>query len=260
MQNQFSSSDTPTTSGSVSESRSMVEARIDAYLDRACAPLFRSLPEEEARERRAEMRDHLESMIAAYVELGSSEMEAVSLALAQFGSEQSVGQAWKQECETTQAEAGRGAFWSTLRPIVGISAVNWMAMPMMLGGYAFLTRGYFDTGRALPAPLTAAAFLVFCAEYALFPGFLGFVAGRRARGKTLVASVLALPLIQLLCMAPAVLLYHGLNSSIFSLHNLSEMLGGTTLAFSVNFLGCGILGAGFALRRRKRALRLAGSR
>jgi hypothetical protein len=260
MQHQFSSSDEPTTSVFVSESNPMVQARIDAYLDRTCAPLFRSLPQDEAVEQRAEMRSHLENMIAAYVELGSSETLAVTQTLEQFGREQSIAQAWQQECDTVKVEAGRGTFWFAIRPVVGFSAVNWMVLPMMLEVYAFLTHGYFETGRALPAPLTAAAFLVFCAEYALFPGFLGFLAGRRTRGKTLAASLLALPIIQLLCMAPAALIYHGLHSPLFSPHSLSEMLGGTTLAFCVNFLGCGVLGAGIAQRRRKRAMRLAGNR
>jgi hypothetical protein len=40
----------------------------------------------------------------------------------------------------------------------------------------------------------------------------------------------------------------------------SEMLGGSTVAFCVNFVGCGVLGAGVARRRQKRAMRLARSK
>lgn len=130
-------------------------------------------------EQRAEMQSHLETMAAAYIELGFPEIEAVSLALEQFGSEQSVGQAWRQECDTVQVEAGRGTFWSAIRPVAGYSAVNWMALPVTIEIYAAITNGYYRTGRALPGLLTAAAFLVFCGEYALFPAFLGFLAGSR---------------------------------------------------------------------------------
>jgi len=257
MQQHFSSSEEPTVSAYLtSKSNPMVQARIDAYLDRTCAALFRTLPQEEAAEQRAEMRSHIESMVAAYIELGSSEIEAVSLTLEQFGSEQSVERAWRQECDTVQAEAGRGTFWSAIRPTLKYAVANAIALPLMLEVYAALTHRYFETGAALPSALTAAALLVFCAEYALFPGFLGFLAGRRARGKTLVASMVALPILQLLCLSLTMLISHGPTFS----HHMSEVLGGSTLAFCANSLGCSILGAGVARRRQKRALRLAKGR
>ncbi|MCW3052502.1 MAG: hypothetical protein JWN14_1672 [Chthonomonadales bacterium] len=257
MQHQFSSSEEPTLSAYVAlKGDPMVQARIDGYLDRSCAPLFRTLPQEEAAEQRAEMRSHMESMVAAYIELGSSEIEAVSLTLEQFGSEQSVERAWRQECDTVQAEAGRGTFWSAIRPTLGYVVANGIALPIMLEVYAAITHRYFETGAALPGSLTATALLVFCAEYALFPGFLGFLAGRRARGKTLVASVVALPILQLLCLSLTTWISYGPTFS----HHMSEMLGGSTLAFCANSLGCSILGVGVAWRKQKRALRLAKSR
>jgi len=257
MQQQFYSSEEQNTSVYQSSGSSpMVQARIDAYLDRTCAPLFRTLSQEEAAEQHAEMRSHMESMVAAYIELGSSEIEAVSLTLEQFGSGQSVERAWRQECDTVQAEAGRGTFWSAIRPTLGFSMANGIALPIMLEVYAAITHRYFERGAALPGSLTATALLVFCAEYALFPGFLGFLAGRRARGKTLIASVASLPILQLLCLSLTTLLFHGLTFS----HHMSEVLGASTLAFCANSLGCSILGAGVARRRQKRVLRPAKSR
>ena len=167
---------------------------------------------------------------------------------------------WKEECEETKVEAGRGTFWSAIKPIVGYSVLNCMALPVMLKVYMAMVNGYYQSGRALPAPLTAAALLVFCAEYALFPGFLGYLAGRRARGKTLVASVLALPLIQLLCLSSTALISVGLLGTTFSPHRLTELLGGSLVGDCVNFLGIGVLGAGIAVRRRKKTLRIAGNR
>jgi len=257
MQHHFASSEEPTIPGYLSAaSAPMVQARIDAYLDRTCAPLFRTLPQEEALEQRAEMHSHIESMVAAYIELGSSEIEAVSLTLEQFGSGQRVERAWRQECDTVQAEAGRGTFWSAIRPTLGYVVANGIALPIMLEVYAALTHRCFETGAALPGTLTATALLVFCAEYALFPGFLGFLAGRRTRGKTLVASVAALPILQLMCLSLTMWISHG--PTFF--HHMSEVLGGSTLAFCANSLGCSILGVCVARRRQKRALRPAKSR
>ena len=260
MQQQFSSSENSTPSGNLSESNSMVQAKIDSYLTRTCASLFLALPEEEALEQRREMKSHLECLIAAYVELGSSESLAVTQALEQFGKEQSVAQAWKQECETTKVEAGRGTFWSVIRPVVGCSLINWLLLPIALEVYAYITNGYYWTGKALPGALMMVVFLVFAAEYALFPGFLGFLAGRRARGKVLVASVATLPGIQLGCLLLSALIYRSVHVDVFPPHGINALLGGSIGSFCITFAGFGALGAVLARAKKRRALRLAGHR
>lgn len=62
---QFSSSEDSKPSGQSLGSERMLQARIDAYLNRTCAPLFLSVPHEEAVQQRAEMQSHLENLAAA---------------------------------------------------------------------------------------------------------------------------------------------------------------------------------------------------
>lgn len=250
MEQQFSPTDTSASSRQRTDATPLVEAKLDAYLTRTCTPLFRALPAEEAMAQRREMRSHLECLIDAYMELGSSETQALTLALEQFGKEQNVALAWKQECETANTLAGHGTFRSALRPLLRYSLLNGLALPILISGYAFLVHGYFETGRALPGLLTAAALLVFCGEYALFPGLLGYQAARRARGKALWATLATLPFVQLAVFGLSSLLFGDLQGPFTP--NVLE--AGSTLGFCVNFFGCAALGAGFAIRRRKRAL------
>jgi len=94
---------------------SNIQAQIDSYLDRICRPLARTLSAEEVAEQRAEMRTHLESLFAAYLETGKSEAEAIRLSLEQFGKEQKLQNAWRKECETTQLATHRSALWPGFR-------------------------------------------------------------------------------------------------------------------------------------------------
>ncbi|MCW3096718.1 MAG: hypothetical protein JWL77_2336 [Chthonomonadaceae bacterium] len=259
MQQQFSSEESKPF-GNPSENGPMVQARIDAYLNQTCAPLFLSLSQEEAMQQRAEMRSHLESLVEAHVELGFSEAEAVTLALEQFGKEQNVVRAWKQECEETRVEAGRGTFWSAIRPVVGYSALNWAVFVMLAELYSFLINGYSGVDGRPANLLMAAGILVFFGQYTLFPAFLGYLVGRRTRGKVLVASLLALPFIVQMCGLLAFETYwalglflppHGVQSDV------SPLLYLVPNGF---YFGFGALGAAAALWKRRRTLRLAGSR
>lgn len=189
------SSEEPISSQKRSDSSSMVQARIEAYLNRTCAPLFLSLPHEEAVQQRAEMQSHLESLAAAYIELGASEIEAVTQALEQFGKEQSVAQAWKQECEETRAEAGRGTFWSAIRPAIKWTLLNRFLYPLLLAGYAYLS-GYTPTYWMDIGHLGNIGMALVLMERLIFPIYLGFLVGRRVRGKILALSLPALPVLQ----------------------------------------------------------------
>lgn len=70
------------------------EARIEDYLDHVCAPLVGRIPYAERRAVRAEARQHLDMLIAAYTELGSEPAEAVEQALKQFGAPHELAQQW----------------------------------------------------------------------------------------------------------------------------------------------------------------------
>jgi hypothetical protein len=259
MQQQFSS-DEPQPLVHQAESSSMVQARIDAYLNRTCAPLFLSLPYEEATQQRAEMQAHLESMVAAHIKLGHSEIEAVTLALEQFGKEHSVAQAWKQECEETKAESGRGTFWSAIRPVAGYSLLNWAVWLLIVKVFEYLVNGLARSGVYLSEFLVWVALAVCVAQYTLFPAFLGFLVGRRVRGRTLAVALLALPCIITLCGALVLKAYNGFHLFQWQPESLFDIRDPETLLpFGLN-LGFGAMGVGAALLRRRRTRRLAGNR
>lgn len=233
------------------------QIRIETYLDRTCASLFLSLPHEEALEQRAEMQSHLDHMVEAYIELGASETEAVAQALAQFGKEQSVAQAWKQECETTRAEAGRGIFWDAMRPILRYAAVNYLVFPLLTELCCYILNAYSRLGKVIPTILIWPALIVFLSEFTLFPAFLGFVAGRRVRGKALAASVLSLPLVYVTLGYLVLGFYRLIHLLPPAVHVSSQWQALTVPGLYLAFGGLGALAARW---RRRKALRPAGNR
>jgi hypothetical protein len=236
------------------------QAHIDSYLDRVCLPFAGTLSADEAAEQRAEMRTHLEALVTAHLELGCSEAEAISLALEQFGKEHNVARFWKQECEETRVEAGRGTVWSAIRPVVGYTTLNWCVYPALLAMHAFVVNGLLLSGSVVADQLSLGVLTLIVSEFTLFPAFLGFILGRRARGKILAASLLALPCIVVLGGSLAVKAYQSIG---FFLPPSGTGAYPTTIQYVLNYGGSfafGALGAGAALLQRKRTARLAGSR
>src|SRR5581483_9805862 len=86
----------PASSRSLPVNTDFTSAEIETYLDRISPPAEGALTETERQERRAEMKTHLESLIAAYVELGDTQEQAVARALQQFGASRSVQREWKR--------------------------------------------------------------------------------------------------------------------------------------------------------------------
>ena len=260
MQQQFSSSEESKPLMQTSESNPMVQSRIDAYLTRTCAPLFVSLPQQEALQQRAEMQSHLESLVEAHIELEYSATEAVTLALEQFGKEQSVARAWKQECETTQVERGNGTILSALRPVAGYSLLNWTLFLLLVEFYSFLVNGYSRMGAHPSNFLMWIALSVFLSEFTLFPFFLGFLVGRRARGHTLAIALLALPFTITLCESLVFKIFNGFHMFLPPPGSHFEPPAIVALYTIASYLGFGALGVGAALLRRRKNLRLAGNR
>ncbi len=62
----------------------MSEAHVEDYLDHFCVPLVGKISYEERVKMREELRSQIESVIAAYVELGSPREQAIALTLQQF--------------------------------------------------------------------------------------------------------------------------------------------------------------------------------
>jgi hypothetical protein len=73
------------------------DARLEAYLDRACTSLAGRLAPSERRELRAELAAHLDSLVDAYQELGSERDEAVEQALVQFGDPGLICKHWPED-------------------------------------------------------------------------------------------------------------------------------------------------------------------
>jgi hypothetical protein len=72
-------------------------ARLDDYLDRVVAPLVDDVPLARRRELRAELGAHLDALVDAHLELGSTPEEALAAAIKQFGSPRQVGKYWLRE-------------------------------------------------------------------------------------------------------------------------------------------------------------------
>jgi len=260
MQKHLTSSEEPTISEFIPTSNPMVQARIDAYLDRTCAPLFVSLPQNEALQQRAEMQSHLESLVTAHIALGFSETEAVTLALEQFGKEQSVAKAWKQECAETNVERGNGTILSALRPVVGYSVLSWIVFLLSHEVYIYLFNDPTRVGVRTSELLMWLVFTLYVAQQTLFPVFLGFLAGRRTRGRTLAITLMALPFTITLCESIVYKVYNSFYLILqpFGWHQALPSI--IALIPLVSYLKFGALGAGAALLLRRKTLRMAGNR
>ena len=104
-------------------------ARVEAYLDQIIAPLMGGLSALHQDELRRELRTHLQERIAACQELGSSEEEAVTEALQQFGGAKDFLEHWKQKWAPLSSpltlrilyKAGQSALRPSLQGIAGIN-------------------------------------------------------------------------------------------------------------------------------------------
>src|SRR5437773_12561009 len=87
------------------------DPRIEDYLDHVCAPLLGLVPYARRQELRAELRGHLEALVATHEELGSERTAAVVLALRQFGPPHHLSRQWAREWTHGAAPAGPQPAW-----------------------------------------------------------------------------------------------------------------------------------------------------
>ena len=80
--------------------------RVEDYLDHVCAPLVGVVPYARRSELRAELRGHLEALVATHEELGSERTAAVVMALRQFGPPRCLSRQWAREWTHGAAPAG----------------------------------------------------------------------------------------------------------------------------------------------------------
>ncbi|HLK55703.1 MAG TPA: hypothetical protein VKU00_04025 [Chthonomonadaceae bacterium] len=217
-------------------------AQIEDYLDQVCAPLVKYVPYAERKERRREMEMHLEALTQAFLELGSDPLEAVTLALKQFGPPQKVARRWLHEWERAALRvATRSA-----RP-----AMKW-ALPRFLGLSLFLA----VTLQALEAwglhlsPILPSAYgyvnPLINVQFTLILGLpllLGLYTGLRARSRpvlgTLYAQLWTVPLFPL--VADLIAPWFGFGSHLLG-SQPSALLMEMVIIFSW-IAPCGCLGA-----------------
>src|SRR5258708_79294 len=73
------------------------DGRLQDYLDRIMAPLVETVPYEKRGGLRAELASHLDALVAAHIEMGSSLDGAVELTLAEFGDPRKLARRWLAE-------------------------------------------------------------------------------------------------------------------------------------------------------------------
>ena len=113
--------------------------QVEQWFQRLNAPLKR-LPAEERVALHSEVRQHLDALVAANEELGSSPEEAWALALAQFGDPAQIGRKMYQEWQQ-----GQNGFRADMRAILfgcSLQVVRWLPIQCLF---------YFQHGR-LPQP------------------------------------------------------------------------------------------------------------
>src|SRR6266581_7943431 len=107
----------PTADGS--EEATPPDPRIDDYLDHVCAPLVGLVPYARRQELRAELRGHLEALVATHEELGSERTAAVVMALRQFGPPRCLSRQWAREWTHGAAPAGPQPAWPAMLTALG---------------------------------------------------------------------------------------------------------------------------------------------
>lgn len=155
-----------------------VEVRIEQYLDALCEQLSGTLAEEQRREYRAEMREHLEAMIEAHQALGASQAKAVERALEQFGNAQRVAIAWEDVVELPERVSLRQALRTPVR---------WFGKTMLVWMTLFLMMVLFQ-------PVLPYGFRDIAVLFWLFgmPLVAGWGTGLTTRGRPIVGTMLAL--------------------------------------------------------------------
>jgi hypothetical protein len=95
------------------------DPRLEDYLDQVVAPLVGWVPYGARSELRAELQGHLESLVVAYQELGSSPEAAVRAALAQSGDPELISREWVREWERILPPRKAPSAWRSLLVAAG---------------------------------------------------------------------------------------------------------------------------------------------
>jgi hypothetical protein len=172
-----------------SEEAPPMDARIEDYLDHVSAPLVGLVPYARRRELRAELRVHLEALVATHEELGSVRDAAVVLALRQFGPPRHLSRQWAREWTHGTTPASVQPAWRAMAVALGsfglASLLTFAALAAVsVAGGAFLGSGFMP--------------LLMILVGGVMPLLAGMTTGllapaRHALGTFLALAILALP-------------------------------------------------------------------
>jgi hypothetical protein len=138
------------------------DQRTEDYLDHVCAPLVGVVPYVKRQELRAELRAHLEAMVASYQELGQSPEMAVVEALRQFGDPRDLARQWAREWKGAASPARLTPVARAMVAALGCfglataAALIFVWITMTPGGYSLGE----DAWRFVPFLLTLLFFLL----------------------------------------------------------------------------------------------------
>lgn len=111
-----------------------VTDRREDYLDRVMAPLTPLLPFERRQEMRRELRQHLDAMLHAYLELGELPEVAVEKAFTQFGKPEEFAESLKKSAVYPSHWQRMRAWWSQPRlSLAGVLPVLLLASAVYVG-------------------------------------------------------------------------------------------------------------------------------
>ena len=170
--------------------------RIEQYLEEISRPLA----EPQRSEWREEVRQHIESLVAAHQELGLSRDDAVEAAIASFGAAQNIGADVKRETANLGHSSATLALWGMTQFVIAvipgfITLGALAALYALYGGEEFLANiGRIAASLAVISPL-----------------FAGWVIGRKASPNHLRRDLLLVPIMGCFASLPMAMIFSVLH-------------------------------------------------
>ena len=211
------------------------DPRLEDYLDHVCAPLLGLVPYARRQELRAELRGHLEALVATHEELGSERTAAVVLALRPFGPPHHLSRQWAREWTHGAAPAGPQPAWPAMLTALGSFGLATLLAMVLMTMWLAGNLPFFNNNPAL---------LMVGLLGGLLPALAGLSTGLLASARQALGTFYALSLLTL----PAAAL---------ALHALAQPGPGADRAWSLGLammqplwipIGCAAAALGGSLR------------
>jgi hypothetical protein len=212
------------------------DSRIEDYLDHVCAPLVGLVPYARRQELRAELRGHLEALVATHEELGSERDAAVVLALRQFGPPPHLSRQWAREWTKGAAPTRVEPAWRATLIALACFGVAALAALGLMGAAMSNLEPYANINPML---------LMIGPIGILLPALAGLATGCLAPARHALGTFLAL---SLLILPSAAMALYGLTQA----EPVSHLTWGVGMAYVQPLLwipiGCATAALGGSLR------------